>query len=92
MAALQAGSAFKLRKIRQVNQSTAVAAVTVGPVTISSIWVNDAQGEPEVCWPRSLRGFPVITIEDDALRQEIEQAILAAVKSWPVGPGSGARV
>jgi len=82
MAALQAGSAFKLRKIRQVNQSTAVAAVTIGPVTISSIWVNDAQGEAEVCWPRSLRGFPVITIEDDQLRHDIEAAIRNAVKGW----------
>lgn len=88
MGALQAGGAFKLRKIRQVNQSTAVAAVTVGPVTISSIWVNDAQGEPEVCWPRSMRGFPVITIEDDQLRHDIEAAIIDVVKGWPAGKGA----
>ena len=88
MGALQAGGAFTLRKIRQVNQSTAVAAVTVGPVTISSIWVNDAQGEPEVCWPRSMRGFPVITIEDDQLRHDIEAAIVDPGKSWPAGKGS----
>lgn len=82
MVALQAGSAFKLRKIRQVNHSTAVASVDVGPVTISSIWVNDAQGEPEVSWPRSMRGFPVVTIEDDQLRHDIEAAILSTLKGW----------
>lgn len=88
MAALQAGGAFKLRKIRQVNPQTAVAAIDVGPVCIGSVWVNDCAGDPVVMWPRSARGFPVITIEDDQLRQDIEAAIVSAVKGWVAGRAS----
>lgn len=90
MAALQAGSAFKLRHIRQVNASTAVAVIEIGPVTIGSVWVNDCTGEPDVMWPRSMRGFPIITVEDDRLRQDIEAAIVSAVKGWGEAGREGA--
>lgn len=88
MVALQAGSAFKLRQIRQVSPHTAVAAIDIGPVSIGSVWVNDCQGEPEVNWPRSMRGYPVVTITDDQLRQDIEAAILDTVKGWTEGRAS----
>ena len=73
---------FQLRNIRQVSPHTAVASVKVGPVVISSIWINDVQNEPEIAWPRSTRGFPVAVIEDDKLRVEIEDAIIATVSGW----------
>lgn len=90
MVALQAGSAFKLRSIRQVSPFTAVAIVNVGPVEIGAVWVNDLQGEPEVAWPRTTRGFPVATITDDQLRLEIEDAIVRTIKGWPEAGRAGA--
>ncbi len=85
MVAPEARGAFKLRHVRQVNASTAVAVIQVGPVTIGSLWINDIEGEPEVAWPRSMRGFPIVAIEDDALRHDIEAAIVSTVKGWAEG-------
>lgn len=87
MSALQAGSAFKLRHIRQVTPSTAVASIEVGPITIGSVWINDCQGSPEIAWPRSMRGYPVVTIEDDHLRRNIEAGIISTVRGWGEGQG-----
>lgn len=82
MAALGMERPFQLRTIRQVSPHMAVAAVQVGPVIISSIWITDIQHEPEVSWPRSTRGFPIAAVEDDKLRREIEAAILDVVGGW----------
>ncbi len=81
-AAPQAGSAFKLQSVRQINDTFAVASVGVGSVIISSIWVSDISGAPKVGWPRSARGFPIAEIADDELRHAIESEILAVIAGW----------
>ena len=74
--------AFRLQTVKQITDTSAVAAVQIGPVAIGGIWVNDIQGEPEVAWPRSTRGFSLATVTDEALRNEIEAAIVGVVKRW----------
>lgn len=81
-AALQAGGAFKLRSVKQVSDALAVAVVEVGPVTISSVWISDIAGKPKVAWPRSARGYPIVSVSDDELRDEIEGEIADVVLGW----------
>jgi hypothetical protein len=42
---------------------------------LGSVFVVDGS----VSWPRTARGFEIISIDDDALRQRVEAAILARV-------------
>ena len=79
---LKQNPAFRLQAVKQITDKSAVASVLIGPVAIGGIWVNDIQGEPEVAWPRSTRGFSLATVTDEALRNEIETAIISVVKRW----------
>lgn len=82
MAASQkAGRSFTLRSVKQVKADLAVASVAVGPITINSIWVNRANASPVIAWPQSVKGHPLLTIED-SLRNDIEAAIAKVLKGW----------
>jgi hypothetical protein len=52
-----------------------VATIRVGSIRLGSVFVIDGS----VSWPRTARGFEIISIDDDALRQRVEAAILARV-------------
>jgi hypothetical protein len=52
-----------------------VATIRVGSIRLGSVFVVDGS----VSWPRTARGFEIISIDDDALRQRVEAAILARV-------------
>lgn len=72
---------FQVRTVKQIKPDLAVASVAIGGVTIHAIWVNDIFSTPTVGWPRSGRGWPLISVED-GLRGEIENAILDIVAGW----------
>jgi hypothetical protein len=77
-------NAFTIQHVRQVSPELAVAEVILGPVRISSIWIAGCDTpEPRVAWPRSGRGFPVVSVSSDRLREAIEHKLLEVVKGWP---------
>ena len=53
-----------------------VATVRVGAIRLGSIFAIDGR----VSWPRTARGFEIVSIDDDELRGRIEGALLAAAK------------
>ena len=78
---------FQVIRVRQVNPALAVGEVAVGPVVVGSIWLTGLDGpSPQVNWPRSGRGFPVVSIGSDRLREAIEARLLETVRSWPSAP------
>lgn len=81
---------FQVQNVRQVNVDLAVAVVRIGQVVVFGIWVSDIAGSPAISWPRSARGFKLISI-DDGIREEIEREIIHIVNGWkaaPEGPGA----
>lgn len=52
-----------------------VATVRIGAIRVGSVFAIDGR----VSWPRTARGFEIIAIDDDALRERAEAAILARV-------------
>jgi hypothetical protein len=77
---------FQITRIRQVSADAAVAELDIGPVHVGSVWIGGiAANDPFVNWPKSAKGFPVVTIADDGLRQDIESTIIERVKSSPIG-------
>ncbi len=61
--------------LRAVDQGDGrhVATVRVGAIRLGSIFAIDGR----VSWPRTARGFEIISIEDAELRARIEDEILA---------------
>jgi len=81
MAALQGKERpFKLHGLKHVDPDRRVCEITVGPIKIGSVWITGAKTTaPNVSWPRTTRGYPIIEIEDP-LRSQIETAILAELR------------
>ena len=52
-----------------------VATIRVGSIRLGSVFVVDGS----VSWPRTARGFEIISIDDAELRARAEAAILARV-------------
>jgi hypothetical protein len=52
-----------------------VATVRVGAIRLGSIFAIDGR----VSWPRTARGFEIVSIDDDELRGRVEAAILSRV-------------
>lgn len=52
-----------------------VATIRVGSIRLGSIFLIDGR----VSWPRTAKGFEIISIDDDELRARAEAAILARV-------------
>lgn len=52
-----------------------VATIRVGSIRLGSIFLIDGR----VSWPRTARGFEIVSIDDDELRARAEAAILARV-------------
>ncbi len=52
-----------------------VATIRVGSIRLGSIFVIDGS----VSWPRTAKGFEIISIDDDELRARAEAAILSRV-------------
>lgn len=74
---------FQITRIRQVTEDLAVAELDIGPVHISSVWIGGlAAGSPFVSWPRSAKGFPIISVTSEKLRQSIEGRIIERVAGW----------
>lgn len=72
---------FQVLRVRRVNNELAVGEVAVGAVEIGSIWIVGLDGpDPQVAWPRSGRGFPVISIGSSRLREAIEARLLEVVR------------
>ena len=72
---------FQVIRVRRVSSELAVGEVAVGAVTVGSIWIAGLDGPaPQVCWPRSGRGFPVIAIASSRLREAIEARLLEVVR------------
>lgn len=75
---------FQIARVRQVTPDLAVAELDIGPVRVGSVWIGGiSAGDPFVNWPRSGKGFPVITIANDRLRESIEARLIERVKGWP---------
>lgn len=74
---------FQITRLRQVTADLAVAELDIGPVHISSVWIGGlAAGDPFVSWPRSAKGFPIISVTSEKLRQSIEGRIIERVAGW----------
>ena len=52
-----------------------VATIRVGSIRLGSVFVIDGS----VSWPRTAKGFEIISIDDDELRARAEAAILSRV-------------
>jgi hypothetical protein len=52
-----------------------VATIRVGSIRLGSIFLIDGR----VSWPRTAKGFEIISIDDDELRERAEAAILSRV-------------
>lgn len=72
---------FKLHGLKRVDDDRRVCEITIGPVKVGSVWVTGARTTaPNISWPRTTRGYPIIEIEDPDLRSDIEKAILAELR------------
>lgn len=84
MAALQtARSADKLPEnytivsFKTLDPDRRVAEIKIGPVLCGSVYITGAKTTaPNVSWPRTARGYPLIVV-DDPLRSQIEKSLLA---------------
>jgi len=75
--ALDEGRAIKVQSFKRIDADRAVAHVDVGPFHIGSLWITGlASNTPVPSWPRTSRGYPIISV-DEPLRGKIEQAVLA---------------
>lgn len=71
----------------KLDADRAVAHVRVGPLKIGSLWiVGRESGRPRVSWPETGRGHPIVECEDEILRDDIEQAVLAELDATPKRP------
>ncbi len=73
---------FEVIRVRHVSPALAVAEVDIGSIVVGSIWISGLDGgAPQVNWPRSGRGFPIISIASGRLREAIEARLLEAAKA-----------
>ena len=81
MDALQAdGAPYKLLSIKSVDTDRRVCELKIGPVHVGSVWITGARSTaPNISWPRTSRGYPIIQI-DDPLRSQIEKTILDGLR------------
>jgi hypothetical protein len=68
---------FEIASYKRLDDDRRVAEVRVGPILMGSVYLTGCQTTaPNVSWPRTARGYPIIVV-DDPLRSRIEKALLA---------------
>lgn len=67
---------FNVVSFQRLAKDRHVAEVRMGPILLGSIYLTGCQSKtPQVVWPRTVRGYPVIVV-DEPLRSEIETALI----------------
>ena len=73
----------QVKLIRRIDEDRAIAHVDLpGGICLKSLWILGLKGSPEdrvVSWPRTARGFPILTAPAD-LKDQIDAAVLEAVR------------
>jgi hypothetical protein len=72
---------INVTKYTVINTDRAVAHVDIGPISLGSMWIVDRKTDPKVSWPRTARGYPLISVKDAGLREQIERMVLKAATS-----------
>ena len=73
-----------LERLIEIDSDRAVAHITVGQITISSIWIiGIASGKARISWPETGRGHPIVSVAEP-LKAEIETLILDGLQK-PLG-------
>ncbi len=68
---------FTIASFKTLDADRRVAEVKVGPILLGSVYITGAKTTaPNVSWPRTARGYPLIVV-DDPLRSQIEKSLLA---------------
>lgn len=71
---------YSIVSFKTLDPDRRVAEIKIGPVSCGSVYITGAKTTaPNVSWPRTARGYPIITV-DDPLRSQIETALLARLK------------
>ncbi|HIA02939.1 MAG TPA: hypothetical protein EYN66_13710 [Myxococcales bacterium] len=70
-----------VERVSFLDADRAVARVNADGWRFGSIFVLGLESKPQISWPRSARGFPIVECCDAAKREEIEKVILDAVKA-----------
>jgi hypothetical protein len=69
---------------RQIDDDRAVVHVDLpGGIRLMALWVIGLAGshpEPMVSWPRTARGFPILTVPPE-MKERIDAAVLEAVSA-----------
>jgi hypothetical protein len=68
---------FEIASFKRLDEDRRVAEIKIGPVLCGSVYLTGCQSTaPNVSWPRTLKGYVIIEI-DQPLRSRIEKALLA---------------
>lgn len=71
---------YTVTSFKRLDDDRRVAEVKVGPILLGSIYLTGCQSRvPNVSWPRTQRGYPLIVV-DDPLRSEIEKDLVARLR------------
>ena len=71
---------FSIASFRQLDDGLFLAEVQIGFVMCGSIYLTGCQtSTPRVVWPRTVRGYPIIVV-DDPLRSVIEMTLLGCLR------------
>lgn len=71
---------FTIVSLKRLDEDRRVAEIKVGPILMGSVYLTGCQSRvPNVSWPKTARGYPVIVV-DQPLRSKIEEDLLSRLK------------